>query len=320
MDALAEVDGLVQEYLLFRGFTEVCAPPPCLALPLQLPLIPSHVIPCTVQAFTALRSSTQADPLRGFNVDSIVRHLDGRIRAFDMPGLLDTWLVLHERLFVRLDDASRALVSRLLLGLQRLYVIHAMRSRRPDLVRQFFAEFVSPPSKSKSKHGHAAAPASRQSLHRSATAPTRPSSTATSSPTAAGASVDGTGSSGGGVRASATPPSAGGFIGGAGGDGSGLRAARRDAWRRLTRAAAEDADHSWRPWFSLPYCDDPRADPVFAPHFAPEWPAALMVTVRNVLSSVFHATPLPKLLAVNIAQRQQQACVAAGSGCLTGLH
>ena len=61
----------------------------------------------------------------------------------------------------------------------------------------------------------------------------------------------------------------------------------------------------WSDWFQLPFLPRPAHDPRFAPYFTTQWRDSLRTSLSNFLSLIFTNVPVPKLLAFNLADIQQ---------------
>ncbi|KAF1806393.1 WD40-repeat-containing domain protein [Mucor lusitanicus] len=111
MNSLYQVDELVKEYLLFRGFTAT---------------------------FRALESEIRTDKDKGFQVDKIIEELLGAIANGDIQALIDYYRYLDLRFFSRLDSRFQRTIKKFELCLLRHYLIHAMQHKRRDKVIEFF--------------------------------------------------------------------------------------------------------------------------------------------------------------------------------------
>lgn len=60
--------------------------------------------------------------------------------------------------------------------------------------------------------------------------------------------------------------------------------------------AATGVAGALRPWFVLPYMENPQEDPEFAVYFSSKWSENLFLTLSNFLSIVLRSAPPPKLL------------------------
>ena len=83
LDELPQVDELVQEYLLYRGFT---------------------------RTFHIFQEDRKADHLMGLSVTRIVDQLFSYVHQYDMPGLLSLWSFLNARFFYHLESHFRPVV------------------------------------------------------------------------------------------------------------------------------------------------------------------------------------------------------------------
>ena len=73
---------------------------------------------------------------------------------------------------------------------------------------------------------------------------------------------------------------------------------RLDKVRELLESEGERmrSTQDWTQWFQLPFIRDPASDPVFHIYFTKEWASRLVVSVHNLLTTVFHDVPLPALV------------------------
>ena len=111
-DEVAYVDSLLREYLLYRGFTGSLA------------------------AFDAERASL---PPELDSADAVTDLLFRKhIPSLDVVGLTRTLALLRDRFFSRLDAAFATAVARLETSIARLFVVHAVRSDRRDVVAELF--------------------------------------------------------------------------------------------------------------------------------------------------------------------------------------
>ena len=115
MEHISQVDELVMEYLLFRGFT---------------------------QAFRAFNAERSNDKTGGFSVDKILEQIFGHIKSYDIGGLLRLWAFLDARFFAHLDAEFACTVRHMQLSLQRCYVVHAIKTGKPAAAVEFFEDFA----------------------------------------------------------------------------------------------------------------------------------------------------------------------------------
>ncbi|RUP43684.1 WD40-repeat-containing domain protein [Jimgerdemannia flammicorona] len=104
MNSIHQVDELVKEYLLFRGF---------------------------VNTFRSFETESRADKDKGFQVDKIIEELLGYITASDIASLIDYWRYLDVRYFSRLDSRFQRTVKKFELCLLRHYLVYGMRRGGP---------------------------------------------------------------------------------------------------------------------------------------------------------------------------------------------
>ncbi|KAI7872923.1 WD40-repeat-containing domain protein [Spinellus fusiger] len=114
MNSLVQVDELVKEYLLFRGFTNT---------------------------FRALETESKLDKDKGFQVDKIVEELMGYVLHGDVGYLLDYYRYLDLRFFSRLDSRFQRTVKKFELCLLRHYLVHAIQHKKKEKVVEFFDTF-----------------------------------------------------------------------------------------------------------------------------------------------------------------------------------
>ncbi|KAI8091447.1 uncharacterized protein B0P05DRAFT_265373 [Gilbertella persicaria] len=111
MNSLYQVDELVKEYLLFRGFTAT---------------------------FRALESEIRTDRDKGFQVDKIMEELLGAIASGDIQALIDYYRYLDLRFFSRLESRFQRTIKKFELCLLRHYLIHAIQHKKREKVIEFF--------------------------------------------------------------------------------------------------------------------------------------------------------------------------------------
>ncbi|KDO34593.1 hypothetical protein SPRG_00656 [Saprolegnia parasitica CBS 223.65] len=113
---LANVDELVLEYLLFRGFTK------------------------TFQTFAHERKK---DRCEGLDVDKLVHQIFLHIKNTDLERLMDLWNFLDARFFCHLDSAFSSAIARLRTALERSYIVHVVQSCQPEKAIAFFKQYAS---------------------------------------------------------------------------------------------------------------------------------------------------------------------------------
>jgi WD40 repeat protein len=115
VQAIDYVDKLIEEYLLFRGFTQ------------------------TLKNFTIEKKN---DKSRSFRVQKIISQLFAYIQSFNIQGLMDLWEHLTSNFFVRLEEEQSTTVYKLGLSLKRYYVIYCLQSSKVDKVVEFFTFYA----------------------------------------------------------------------------------------------------------------------------------------------------------------------------------
>ncbi|OQR81469.1 hypothetical protein THRCLA_11702 [Thraustotheca clavata] len=113
---LANVDELVLEYLLFRGFTK------------------------TFQMFVYERKKDRGE---GLDIDALVHQIFQYIKLADLEQLTDVWEFLDARFFCHLDSNLTPSVHRLKTSLERCYIVHAMQLNQTHKVIEFFKKYAS---------------------------------------------------------------------------------------------------------------------------------------------------------------------------------
>ena len=114
MENLNQVDDMVCEYLLFRGFTNT---------------------------FKTFESDRENDRTHGFNVDKIVNQLFGLIEDCDFKGLKDTWDFLNSRFFCLLNSTYMESVESFKNSLRKLYIVTCIKQKNTNEVTRFFQEY-----------------------------------------------------------------------------------------------------------------------------------------------------------------------------------
>ncbi|EAT43118.1 AAEL005403-PA [Aedes aegypti] len=108
-------DGLVREYVLFRGF--------------------SH----TLKSFD---SELKNDKDKSFRVDKIIDQLMQLIQSQDLQGLRDLWAHLNNHLFRNLEHSYTAAVNKLEQSILKFYLVIAHLSNKPDKINEFFTKLA----------------------------------------------------------------------------------------------------------------------------------------------------------------------------------
>ncbi|XP_055541697.1 WD repeat-containing protein 91 [Wyeomyia smithii] len=108
-------DGLVREYVLFRGFSN------------------------TLKSFDA---ELKSDKDKSFRVDKIIDQLMQMIQTQDLQGLRDLWAHLNSHLFRNLEHSFTTAVVKLEQSILKLYLITAYMANKPDKVNEFFTKLA----------------------------------------------------------------------------------------------------------------------------------------------------------------------------------
>ncbi|RHZ88203.1 hypothetical protein Glove_25g53 [Diversispora epigaea] len=114
MNSVQQIDELVKEYLLFRGFSNT---------------------------FRSFEQECRNDRDRGFQAEKIIDELYSFITKSDINGLLDYWKYLNQRYFSRLDARFLGCVKKFETCLLRYYLVYAIQQKREDIVFEFFKTF-----------------------------------------------------------------------------------------------------------------------------------------------------------------------------------
>lgn len=123
--SVSQMDELVKEYLLYRGF---------------------------ISAFRAFDHDLKLDRDRSFRPDKITDQLLYHIHAFDLTGFLDYWSYLDQKHFSKLSTkltnsssggaASGSITRRYELNLMRYYLVNAVRAGRPEKALEFLENYM----------------------------------------------------------------------------------------------------------------------------------------------------------------------------------
>ena len=110
--ALDYVDGLVKEYLLFRGFNH---------------------------AFHAFESDCSSDRGRAFNVDEVLELiLDDFVPKYECRRLISLCEFLESNIFCKLEPELQQEFTRLRNSIYKKYIVHALQNKQADRVADFF--------------------------------------------------------------------------------------------------------------------------------------------------------------------------------------
>ncbi|KAI9255118.1 WD40-repeat-containing domain protein [Phascolomyces articulosus] len=111
MNSLNQVDELVKEYLLFRGFTNT---------------------------YRTFENECRVDKDKSYQVDKILDELLGYIFNSDIQRLIEYYRYLDLRFFSRLDSRFQRTVKKFELCLLRHYLVYAIQHKKRDKVIEFF--------------------------------------------------------------------------------------------------------------------------------------------------------------------------------------
>ncbi|CAG8508961.1 4961_t:CDS:10 [Acaulospora morrowiae] len=114
MNSVPQVDELVKEYLLFRGFSAT---------------------------FRSFEQECKNDKNKGFQAERIIDELYSYVANSDINGLLEYWKYLDLRYFSRLDVRFLGSVKKFETSLLRYYLVYAIQQKRRDKVLLFFDSF-----------------------------------------------------------------------------------------------------------------------------------------------------------------------------------
>eukprot|EP01084_Bolivina_argentea_P273946 466778_1 len=119
VDNLHEVDFLIKEYLIFRGYHK------------------------TWEQFyrERKRDQTKNKNIGGYQVDLIVDQLIGYIRNLKLSEYLDFWNTLNLRIFNKLPPQYRESIYHLDTALKRYYLITARKRNNIQSIQTFFNKF-----------------------------------------------------------------------------------------------------------------------------------------------------------------------------------
>lgn len=131
---MTQLDDLVREFLLFRGFT---------------------------QTFKTFENDLKVEKERGFRVDRythpmhlidlldnllfdfrIIDVILGHISNQDLAGLRELWAHFNQRLFSRIEGGHSQNASKLEANVLRLYVINCIQTKRVDKAKEFFEKMA----------------------------------------------------------------------------------------------------------------------------------------------------------------------------------
>ena len=117
--SIAQMDELVKEYLLYRGFNQ------------------------TLKSF---EHDLKNDKDRCFKADKITDQLLSYVYSYDLNGLLDYWSYLDHKFFSKItlklsNTSSTALTRKYELFLLRFYLIHALQTSKTEKAYELFENY-----------------------------------------------------------------------------------------------------------------------------------------------------------------------------------
>nr|SVE93038.1 EOG090X0719 [Moina brachiata] len=111
MSSIQQMDELVKEYLLYRGFTGT---------------------------IRILDSELKLDKDKAFRPDKIVEQFVNYITVFDLNGLKEYWSHFDHLIFEKLDHNFASAVKKIEHSLLRMYLVNAIINSKQDKVLEFF--------------------------------------------------------------------------------------------------------------------------------------------------------------------------------------
>uniref|UniRef100_A0A182NCM5 ARMC9 CTLH-like domain-containing protein n=1 Tax=Anopheles dirus TaxID=7168 RepID=A0A182NCM5_9DIPT len=110
------IDGLIREYILFRGFSN------------------------TLKAFD---NELKSDKDKSFRVDKVIEQILLFIHNHDLVGLRELWAHLNNHLFRNLEHHFATAVNKLEQSVLKFYLIVAYTSNKTDKITEFFTKLSS---------------------------------------------------------------------------------------------------------------------------------------------------------------------------------
>eukprot|EP00941_MAST-03F_sp_MAST-3F-sp1_P001275 g1275.t1 len=286
----AEVDGLIQEYLLFRGFT---------------------------RTFRALDWDRSHDQTHQFNVDSLLAEIQRLITTHDSVGLTSLWRFLHLRFFSCLDAGCTRTIARLEGCLNRYFLITAVRAGETDAALEFLVQLAGGNRDEIVSDGENNLDTNSDSIVKNS------NETGDHINDVVGRELNESrdGKIGGDLNMKdesnfglhqETPrsrkrdvkrESEGEFR------GKKFAKFKADIGHRSSNVlnSARAIREDYAEWFSLPFIPEPHRHPRWAAYFDPSWEELFLLSLRNFLQSIFRSLPLPRLLSFKLGRLQQTA-------------
>ncbi|XP_067936694.1 WD repeat-containing protein 91-like [Watersipora subatra] len=110
------IDVLVKEYLIFRGF---------------------------IQSAKQLDAELKGDRDKGFRAELLVERIIGFVFSHDLQSLKDFWAYLEIRIFSRLERQYHTSTKKIYFSILKYYVVYATTNGRPEKVSEFFSKMAS---------------------------------------------------------------------------------------------------------------------------------------------------------------------------------
>uniref|UniRef100_A0A182R8E7 ARMC9 CTLH-like domain-containing protein n=1 Tax=Anopheles funestus TaxID=62324 RepID=A0A182R8E7_ANOFN len=107
------IDGLIREYILFRGFSN------------------------TLKVFD---NELKSDKDKSFRVDKVIEQMLLLIHNHDLGGLRELWAHLNNHLFRNLEHHFATAVNKLEQSVLKFYLIVAYTSSKVDKITEFFTK------------------------------------------------------------------------------------------------------------------------------------------------------------------------------------
>jgi WD repeat-containing protein 91 len=111
---ISAADGMVQEYLIYRGFT---------------------------QSFKTFEGEKTKDKTKNFDVQQIVDSVFAYMSMYDIQNFIALWDFLTKRFFLHLDGEHSMLAADLKSDLIKYYLAYCVKSQRKDKVDEFFSMY-----------------------------------------------------------------------------------------------------------------------------------------------------------------------------------
>ena len=110
--SLNSVDYMVEEFLLYRGFT---------------------------QTFRCLENEKSHDRARSFQENKLVEQIFQYLLNFEVESFISLWDFLLKRFFLHLDQEHLEMISSLKVDLLKFYLVNAVKSNSKAKACEFFS-------------------------------------------------------------------------------------------------------------------------------------------------------------------------------------